>query len=371
MLKSPAKVVSIVPPRTRPERIELKVLDAYVETIRLWSSQPTQAETIRFEHTEVEVLPWAARAILRFCNAPHPTHGEIEDLVTQGVAVIAKCRTDLAETGSQADNMNVTYARQAEMMLDAAVGSVVVRELQKLGNNLLARGDNEDVKELNRFQHEVRRTVQQIRGSLSETEKARASEFAELIRGGQDDPGGGEFGIDKPAVQDHVAGTPAAPVETKPAPGRSTLTAQPVQEHEKRPRIDKPVVTLKDGKGQRGHLRSYLMRFVLTVMIVGLATYGVSRLRNDPVQGDASGSLTTAVASMPGVTEVTDRMPYIVLTVHDDFWAERGDSARKDWIRELSRMTERHGYSSLVVRSTDGTPLAEWVRGRGIKFGSS
>jgi len=350
LLKTPSKVVSIVPPRVKAERTELKVLDEYVETIRLWSSQPTQTDTIRFEHTEVTILPWAARAIHRFCNAPHPTHGEVEDLVTQGVAVMAKCRTDLAECGGRTDNLNVTYARQAEMMLDAAVGSVVVRELQTLGNKLLSKGENEDVKELNRFQHEVRRTVQQVRGSLSDAEKARATEFATLLRGGPD------------ATEDDFGDVDSSPA-TKPAP------AAPARR--KRPRAAEPTVVFLDEKpASSGRFRVYLMRFVLTAIVVGLIGYGVSGLTASPVEGDASESLTAAVSAMPGVTEVNDRMPYIVLTVRDEFWNDRGESARKDWIRELSRMTERHGYSGLVVRSTGGTPLAEWVRGRGIKFSS-
>ena len=276
MLKTPTKVVSIVPPSVKAERTELKVLDEYVETIRLWSSQPTQTDTIRFDHTEVAVLPWTARAIHRFCNAPHPTHGEVEDLVTQGVAVMAKCRTDLAECGGRTDNLNVTYARQAEMMLDAAVGSVVVRGLQTLGNKLLSRGDNEDVKELNRFQHEVRRAVQQVRGSLSDAEKARATEFATLLRGGPDATEDDFGDVDEPVARTGPTQQPTPPA----APARR-----------KRPRATDQAVAFLDGKpASSGRLRIYLMRFVLTAMVVGLIAYGAFSLTASPVEGDASES---------------------------------------------------------------------------------
>ena len=352
MLKAPPTVVSIVPPRGKPERTELKVLDAYVETIRLWSSQPAQADTIRFESTAVGVRPWAARAIHRFCNSPHPTRGEIEDLVTQGVAVIAKCNTDLGAANGNAADLTELYTCQAEMMLDVAVGTVVVRELQQLGNKLLAAGDNENVRELNQFQHDVRKVVQEVRSSLGDSEKARAEQFVDA------------FQAETPELP--ATGSPSVPRPPQTAPKTRPRTIRAATRQ-----AEAPLVHVEANAVRPGRFRSYLLGTVFGLMLVRIVGYGVMQFKNAPIQGDASESLTAAVAGVPEVTEVQDRMPYIVVTVRADFWDTSGESQRKDWVRDLSKLSERHGYSGLVVRSTGGTPLAEWVRGRGIKFGPS
>lgn len=352
MLKAPPEVVSIVPPRIRPARTELKVLDAYIEAIRLWSSQPAQADSIRFANTEVAVQPWVARAIHRFCNAPGDGGGTLEDIVTEGVAVIAKCRTDLDAGRGDVDNLRETYARQAELMLATAVGSVVVRELQKLCNALLAHGDNEVARELNQFQHEVRRAVQEVRGSLSENERERATEFASAFAGEPE-----ALAPDLP-VEKSPASRPRVPTQVQPRRRAANPSAAPHSQavfHEPTP-------------ARPSRFRSHVLGIAVSAMVVGLAAYGVSGFRDTAVKGDASESLNAAVSSIPGVTEVQDRMPYIVLTVREGFWDASDPSTHEDWVDNIRRLVERHGYSGLVVRSTGGTPLAEWVHDRGIKF---
>ena len=103
-------------------------------------------------------------------------------------------------------------------------------------------------------------------------------------------------------------------------------------------------------------------------IFIGLAIYGVAQQRVGPVRGNAAESLVTMMSNESGITDVQDRKPYLVLTVHADFWDSSSSSERKDWIRDLSRLAERHGYTGLALRSSSGVPLAEWVRGRGIDF---
>jgi intracellular sulfur oxidation DsrE/DsrF family protein len=353
LLKTPTKVVSIVPPKPEGARTELRVLDAYVDRIRCWSSAPAQSDSIPFENAEVEVGPWAARAIHRFCSAPNPTKGEAEELVTQGVAVMAKCRTDLRQGGIDTADLTQTFARQAEMMLGVAVGTVVVRALQQKSNALLTEGNNEDAGELNQFQHDVRHAVQDVRNALNENEKRRANEIASAFL--------------KEGVQPSVESDRGAPVAAPAAPpSRSAATSRPRRRAEvpasRRPHVfhvDPPRPT---------RVRGFLIPIAGFLALVAVGIYGLARNAGTPIQGDASESLIAAMADVRGITEVQDRMPYIVLTVHADFWASSGESERHDWIGELSRTVERHGYTGLLVRTTSGVPLAEWVRDRGVKF---
>lgn len=285
MLKSPDEVVSIVPPKTATERTELKVLDAYVDQIRLWSSAAAKANSIRFETTEVEVTPWAARAIHRFCNSPTPTHGEIEDLITQGVALMAKCQTDLSAGTDSAENRNEVYARQAEMMLDVAVGTVVVHELQSKGNALLATGDNEGVRELNQFQHRVRNVVQDVRRSLGESERRRASELASVF--GEDigdlDAGDDSPFLGEPTPNEAPGKAGSAAKRTSKGPLRPGAPARAQQPTAKRPRRQAPAVFKMD-EPHTSRSAGWLLAAALVAGLGAAGVYGLVRSVQAPIQ---------------------------------------------------------------------------------------
>lgn len=361
MLGAPTKVVSILPAKEESSRTELKVLDGYVEQIRLWSSQSMQTDAIPFGDVLVAVTPWTARALQRFCNTPAPPQGKIDDLATEAVALIAKCRTDLG-SGENDDeqDLNVVYARQAETMLNVAVGGVVLKQIQKKCSELIAEGRNEDMRELNALQHQVRKAVQDARGSLGESEQRRASEFATA------------FGDGEP-LEDVAAEPETLPLAESPAPalaGRKPAAA-PASHRTPRPaaRPSTFILPSEEPAPRKSKFQTYVFWLVLLAMAGGLAAVGVERLRSaPPIQGDASSSLTTAMADFPGITAVQDRNPYVLLTVHTNFWDTTNNSRRQEWINDLRRLAERHGYSGLMLRSTGGVPLAEWVQDRGIKY---
>ncbi len=358
MVKAPRKLVSIVPPKPKAVRSELKVLDAYVDQIRLSSSAPAKSDSIRFEHTEVKVSPWAARAIQRFFNSPTTTRGEVEDLITQGVAVIAKCQTDLANGAGSTKNQRQVYALQAEMMLDVAVGTVVVHEMQTKGHSLLAAGSNEQVKELNEFQHRVRNVVQDLRRSLDESERRRANEFASAFMEQIDGP-----------FSEAEAPFPTAPVEVgadAESPAPQTAPGPRPATTGRRSRLASAVFKIDQTKPAPS--RGYLIPLVVFAMLAVLGIYGLSSKEKAPIRGDASESLTAALSGAPEITEVQDRMPYVILTVRESFWTSSSESEREDWIEDLSKPVSRHGYSGLVVHLTSGAPVAEWIRDRGVKF---
>lgn len=360
MLKSPPEVISIVPRKEKTARFELKVLDAYISHISLWSSHGAQNDSIRFDNAEVAVSPWVAKMIHRFCNSTVPT-GEVEDLVAWGVALIAKCRTDLASEVIDLKNLTEVYSRQAEMMLDVAVGTIVVRDLQVKCNELLAAGNSNDVRELNQLQHETRKVVQQVRCSLNEKEKERASELATAFQ--QDVETGAEFLLDLPerSVSSGSTVASAAGRHRDRAPRSPTNTPTSAQ--------SQPVVIrVTEASSRPGGFRWGALSVVAVAIFAGLAIYGVAQHRVQAGRGNAAESLATMMSNESGITHVQDRRPYLVLTVHADFWDSTSGSERRNWIRGLSRLAERHGYSGLAVRSSSGVPLAEWVRGRGISF---
>jgi len=347
-LNTSSNVVSIIPRKEKPKRAELSVLDSYISHISLWSSQSTQNDSIGFENAQVAVSPWVAKLIHRFCNSD-AAPGTTEVLVTQSVALIAKCRTDMVSEVADAGNLTDVYTRQAEMMLNVAVGTVVVRELQEKCNELLAKGSNDDAKELNQLQHETRNVVQNVRNLLNHGEKQRASQLASTF-----------LPADSP--QPSKPTVPSAPVPLSvpvpPAPRKppTSVKQAPLIVHSTEP------------KPQPRKLGKWLFAVVATAALVAAAIYGVGLQRPEPVQGDVSESLMSLMSKMSGITNVQDRNPYVVLTVHADFWSEASDSRRSDWIEDLSRLSERHGYTGLLIRSSGGAPLAEWVRGRGVQY---
>ncbi|NIM01175.1 MAG: hypothetical protein GTN89_10070 [Acidobacteria bacterium] len=349
MLEAPPKVVSIVPPKKKAVRAELRVLDAYVSQISLWSSMPMKSDAIQFDDVEVPVSPWVARVLQRFCNS-EITVGELEDLVARSVAVTAKCRTDLLARTDDTEDLNLVYTHQAEMMLAAAVGMVVVRELQDMCNARLKDGLNEEVRELNRLAHDTRNAVQDVRNSLDEAEKERVAHLASSLLL-QDEQ--------QPSAEDQ-------PVQQPDSTEELPIRADRQRRHIKLASAGRRAVTL--ARQAREHSREFYgfaLRAIAAVALLAAVIYGVT-YEKAPVEEVEP--LATVMLGLSGVEQVRDRNPRIVLTVADGFWNASSERRRQGWLKDLSLLAERYDYSGLEVQSERGKTLAKWAKGQGVEF---
>ncbi len=348
MLEAPPKVVSIVPPKKKAVRAELRVLDAYVSQISLWSSMPTNSDAIQFDDVEVAVSPWVARVLQRFCNS-ETTIGELEDLVARSIAVTAKCRTDLRSQIENQEDLNVVYTRQAEMMLAAAVGMVVVRELQDKCNALLKDGLNEEVRELNRLAHETRNAVQDVRNSLDEAEKKRIAQLASSLLPETEEP----------SVEDRSS----SPVDSADAPyERAERPRQHVKPESAR---RKPAMLAREARERSREHYVFALYAASALILLAALIYGAT-FEREPAE--TTEPLASVMLGLSGVEQVRDRNPRIELTVADGYWSASSERRRQGWLKDLSQLADRYDYTGLEVRSTDGRTLAKWAKGHGVEF---
>jgi hypothetical protein len=65
---------------------------------------------------------------------------------------------------------------------------------------------------------------------------------------------------------------------------------------------------------------------------------------------------------------IEDRWPSLFVTVKTEAWDGLSDRERTRFAQELSTKLSPDGYSGALIRSTDGVPLAEWLRGGGVRL---
>jgi hypothetical protein len=347
---------------------------------------------------ELSIDPWTRQQLQSYSGPEGSSESECTRMVTQSLALLAKCEVDLANL--QAQDQQTTgslYAAQAHLMLDAAVGQSLVMDIQRVIDDLLKSGRLEHARPLSKFHHQLRNAMFQLRGRIDSLHDSTLRDLADRISDTEsmnDDPGD-EAGleiegcrdpsaeatdtpasgacadertarsVDLPSATRRMAGTPAAQV----APGR----------HASRPQT-RPVKRSPSGgsnngpeaRAARGELPTATIPR-LTVVLAGLFLLTATWLT--VVVGSTLGAAGPGTfeeidrATFAGTEgQIEDRWPSLFVTVRTPAWDGLSDRERIRFAQELSNKLSPDGYSGALIRSTDGVPLAEWLRGGGVRL---
>jgi hypothetical protein len=347
---------------------------------------------------ELCIDPWTQQQLQSYSGPEGSSESECTRMVTQSVALLAKCEVDLVNLQAQDQQTpGSLYAAQAQLMLDAAVGQSLVMDIQRVIDDLLKSGRLEHARQLSKFHHQLRNAMFQLRGRidsshhstlqdladrLSDTESMHgdpADEAALEIEGcrdpaaeATDTPSSGACGdertarsVDPPSATRRMAGTPAAQV----APGRRASRPQrrPVKRSTSGGSNNDP-----KARAVPSELPSATIPR-LTVVLTGLflltaawLTVVVGSTLGAAGPGTFEGIDRATFAATEG--QIEDRWPSLFVTVKTQAWDGLSDRERTRFAQELSNKLSPDGYSGALIRSTDGVPLAEWLRGGGVRL---
>jgi len=325
-----------------------------------------EGETIclRVSGRELTVDPWTTERLDPQARVNDALEADCRRVVTQSVALLAKCGGDLsALEGQDPQSTGGLYMARAEVMLDAAIGGSLVKDIQRVMDDLLKAGRHEEASGLSKFNHQLRHTVYELRKCIDPEYRSTIEELAEQLAetGAVDVP-------EKPATD-----APPAPVPSRratPQPDRSRpatpAPAPPLRRHGSA----RPAHAAAEAAATAGRLPSFdlpLRTKVLGAML--LVTAFILFLAILPVLFPArpAGEPPVSAASFPGlVRSVEDHWPGLYVTLETEAWDALDQAGRIELLHELSAGLTSRRYKGAFVRTPDGRPLGQWLWNNGV-----
>lgn len=355
----------------------LRILRPYLAKLQAWNERipgtaADRGATIVIGRERMPVDAWERALIARCARPDMQPPEETARLVLEGLAYMAKSLTDIERLGRVASSRETIHQGQAELLLDTAIGTALLREVQQSVDGMVARGELEQARQWNSLMHRMRRVASRTTERITESNLTKVGALADTMTELQEASPARRRPAPRPA-----APPPAPRIEIEPeAEDRPTLrpapapapTAPPAigpvleelgvsldEWHERGSREDRP---RSSSWARTPALAAALfLAFVAWVAFVAIP----SALEFEPK------AVTRPDFPAGGeVAAVTSRFPSLFVDVDAAAWDELAHAQRWARIREASGLAADRGYDGLLIRAGDGRPLAQWLRGRGI-----
>jgi len=303
---------------------------------------PDGATSLKVTVGEASLLiePWiTSRADPR--NARSNGEPERTELLRQSLALWLKGSVDVCSLRDGVRNGSGNlYGLQAELMLDSAFGSALVRELQDGVDAMVKAGELEEAKRFSKFQHQVRCVVREIKQSIAESNGRRADELVEQLT-------------------DHQ---PAPP--TKPAPMlRETELETPAPRRRPRPAVEKPVAPVPHTSGSRYRTEVLIALDVIALVACFFLT-GHSGPAGRPPRALTHGDFPNAAP----LTELVARPPTLYATIDEKTWSGYDDKQKRRFVDGMGSVLLTKSYGGLLLKTPDGRLVAEWLEKGGTRL---
>jgi len=325
---------------TRPSRAVKQravALERYLRQIRSPTPVPGPAASIV---AELRGDPWIRSQVT---PDPAPDVGfaaDLSEFVTHGCGFVAKCHADIASMASRAKlDRTRLYTFQAELMLNAAIGAALLRELQPAVDEAVATGDLVAAKGLTQLGHRIRKGVAAARKVLSEAGRRDAEKLVDAM-------------------------TELPPEEQAPGVAPASQVAREIdgknQKIRRTARPKKPIVPQI-----RLPSRTELLAAGLACSLLIWA--GTVQL---PRYFEAARPVIV-VEDFPdrSVLEVVARPPSLYVTLDAATWVSADAAARDAMLAEVvSVPLVDDAYRGALISTHDGIPVAVWTRGGGTRL---
>jgi hypothetical protein len=317
-------------------------VDAYVAKLRerlVEQDRPGEPAVIELSGRTVTIEPWIVARILD--GGDDAGRSDTPDgLLAQTVALemkIACDRNDL-ELGQRSGGQKL-YAAQAELMLDAAIGAALSRELQGVVDDEVRSGRLDDAKSWTRLRNALHKRVAQTKELLADSERQRVESLSDSL-------------TDKPRL------------ETSTPEGYGELMRRIDEQETKRKRQQR---LKRLGRAKLANLPSrteILVGLLAIVAACWLAFIQLPRQLAAPLPVLALDDLPRA----DGFLEVDARPPSLYLTLDGAMWATLDREARRQLVHTLSSVLLTSDYSGALLRTEDGRPVAQWLALHGVRL---
>lgn len=290
-----------------------------------------------------EVDPWCVEPFRRFAAAGTiPQDDPIAVLVGQSLGLAVKARGDLGAIGAHGDHRELRYAIEAELMLDAAVGLALVRELRAAINLAVQEADRDRASGLTRLMNETRRLVVLVKTSLAEVEHERVESLAGALTDTPADT--------RPAGSTRAPSGAAGAIDPQRAGWQRVLVLGT-----RKARRDDPWLPSR---------RSVLVVALLSCLAVWSAITILPGLRRPSLDLVRSSEIIDARQ----FESVDARVSSMFLTVDPGRWAAWSSAERHATLERVAGVLRERGYSGMFVRLTDGTAAGRWLADRGVEL---
>jgi hypothetical protein len=324
-----------------------RALTPYVEALRAWHTVQSQAAdpdcalSLQVGDEPFEVGVWERSQLELFFAAGGEAPHAHENLIGYSLALVTKCAMDL-ERLAQPPEGGDRYELEAHLMIDQDLGRGFLVELDRWIEESVGSGQSRRAARLSPLRHRLARSVTEIRRALAPPESVATVVPPEPVCA--DAP---PTGVDRaPSRREAFRRDPAVPhaargdAERPRAPGLPRTAAAPRSR----------------GRRARGILLGFVAAAWLASWIPGSLRPEVPVLSHAEIR--ASGPWLAAVS----------RHPSLFVTVDAAAWAGLSDAQRLERVELLSSMLRRRGFEGALLASTDGRPVAQWLRGRGVEL---
>lgn len=320
-----------------PANQRFNMLGPYLESLR--STEPGRFQgpmLATLDGEEIVVDEWALGQLEQFLRASEDS-GETEQLVADSIALLTKYASDLKRSGLAADSRSFSNpATEAELMLDAAIGMALVKQIQAVIDRLLQEGSIQEARPLSRFHHTLRHAAFDARNRINTAQHGRLDDLTTDLAAAV-----GHEEAAEPAQEDHPDASRKKRVRTQTQirPARARILIQPSKKPSKLPNLTEILILL--------------------VVIAFAVRFGGEKLQPEPVVLHPAPT-AKAISAIDSKWNFEFRYPAVFATVESANWDDLDPVERHALLLRVSQLVGTHGYSGLFLTSTDGTPLAQW-----------
>lgn len=322
-------------PLSQGVAMRAQALAQYLSQVRSPTVTPGPAASIV---AKLRSEPWILSQLTQGAAAVDAELASPPELVAHGCALLAKCHSDMGSLKASPDLDRTTlYTYQAELMLDVAVGTALLREMQPAVEKAVAAGDLTEARGFTNLGHQLRNGVASAQQALSEAGRRDAEKLADEMT--------------------------EQPREQAPTTGALDQVAWKIAEDYERGKHE----TLRRIQAiTQVRLPSRTELLVATLVCSFLLWVGIAKLPrvlDKPPQlikvGDFSGT---------SVQEVVARPPSLYVTLDSSHWDSADPAARESILAELvSVPLVDDDYRGALIKTSAGLPLAVWTRKSGIR----
>ena len=259
-------------------------------------------------------------------------------LVSHGQAFLAKTDADMASLTANSElDRNILYTLQAELMLDVAIGTALLREFQPAIDEAVGAGELAGAKELTQLGHRLRKGVSSARKVISEAGRSDAGRLADVMT--------------------------EVPREDAPTTGALDQVAREIggdyDRGKRKARIRRQLLS-------QVRLPSRTEMLVTALACALLFWVGIAKLPEFLDRGPHL--IRSRDFTESSVLEVMARPPSLFVTVDASSWEAAGAAVRESMLAELiSVPLVDDDYRGALITTSDGRPVAVWIRGDGIR----
>jgi hypothetical protein len=259
-------------------------------------------------------------------------------LVVHGVALKMKIASDRARLRQVLTvRSHDLYIAQAELMLNAAMGMALMREIQHAIDEEVRCGRMAPAKQWNELKNDLNGAVAATRRMLADSERQWAEALSDTMT---DRPRDADVALDRYAP----------------------LMQQLAVEERERERLARARSRAREALAK---LPSRTELLVAALAVTTAIWLGFVKLPDH----FATGLPALTVEDFPrndGFLEVVARPPSLYATIDGDIWHGLDQDSRRHLVRTVSSVLLTFGYSGVHLKTEDGRPVAQWLLQNGV-----